>query len=135
MLRKRRRVNVPHRSRRARLTLLLAIAIVALALPASAYAWEQYYVSATYFNPDGIGLSEFNGNLNYNEISWSDFGGSDYMQLTLCNAAYQCYDYKPDSSGFGQDYRTIDYGRAKCHSFSGNNGYDYIESCYTNNFV
>lgn len=77
---------------------LVAAAIVALATPAAAYAWSQTYVSNTYFNADGIGLSAFNGSLNYNEMYWQppyDPGGQagpHYGQVTLCDSGYHCYN-------------------------------------------
>lgn len=111
---------------------LLAVIVAALALPAVALAWSQYYVSHTYFNPDGIGLSSFNSNLNYNEISWNA-DGVDVMQSTLCDSSYSCYAYQNDTSGFDQDYRSISYGRAKCHAYSGNMYSVYIYDCYTQN--
>ena len=64
----------------------VAVAVVVLAVPALASAWSQTYVSSTYFYPDGIGLSAFNGSLNYNAMSWDppyDPGGQAGPQYGL----------------------------------------------------
>ena len=118
---------------------VVAVALVMLAIPAAAYAWSQTYVSNTYFNPDGIGLSAFNGSLNYNEMYWQppyDPGGQagpHYGQVTLCDSGYHCYTYKESSSGFVSDTRTISYGRGKCHAKNSNIYAIYVYDCFVHN--
>jgi len=115
--------------------MLVAIAVTAIALVCStaAYGWATNYVLYTYFNPDGIGLSAFNGGLKWNESEFQDSYVGDWMQLTLCDSNYSCYAYTSDNDGFVSDGRSISYGRAKCHSWAGNAGTIYVHWCYTRN--
>jgi len=110
--------------------LVVVMLAAALVLPAAAFAfWSQTYVSNTTFHPDGIGLSAFNQSLYFNQMTWTNNG--DTGEITLCDSSYTCYPYKWDNGGTVADTRTISYGRAKCHSWSGN-AYDmYVQSCYT----
>lgn len=113
------------------IAILLALA---LAVPASALAWTQTYASYVQFSPDGIALSDFNSGLNYNHFSWSNpYGGDNIGQTTLCDASYQCYSYSESSSGSLSDYRSISYGRAKCHSKASNFYPMLVYECYTSN--
>jgi hypothetical protein len=97
-------------------------------------------VSNTYFYPDGIGLSAFNGSLDYNEMAWQkpyDPGGQagpQYGQVTLCDSGYHCYaPYAESASGFIADHRTISYGRGKCHARASNIYALYVYDCYVHN--
>lgn len=54
------------------------------------------------------------------------------MQLTLCNASYECYPYSYSVYSFA-DYRSISYGRAKCNAWSQNIQYLYVDYCFTSN--
>jgi hypothetical protein len=114
--------------------------VIVLAIPALALAWSQTYVSSTYFYPDGIGLSDFNGSLNYNAMSWDppyDPGGQagpHYGQVTLCDSGYHCYSpYKESASGFVSDTRTISYGRGKCHAKASNIYAIWVHYCSVHN--
>ena len=119
--------------------IVVVVAAIALALPAAAFAWAQTYVSSTYFYPDGIGLSAFNGSLNYNSMSWDppyDPGGQagpHYGQVTLCDSGYHCYSYAESKTGFVSDSRTISYGRGKCHAKASNIYAIWVHSCYVHN--
>ena len=115
-------------------------ASIALAVPALALAWSQTYVSSTYFYPDGIGLSGFNGSLKYNAMSWdppydpTGEAGPHYGQVTLCDSGYHCYSpYKESASGFVSDTRTISYGRGKCHAKVSNIYAIWVHYCTVNN--
>lgn len=117
---------------------LIAALLVLLSIPAVALAgtWSHQYAYETYFNAGGIALSDFNSNIGYNQIIWGDVFAppDDVAQLTLCDASYQCYDYKPVFSGNDDDFRSIAYGRAKCNAYQYNANAIYVENCYTNNF-
>lgn len=108
---------------------LLVVAFLAavLALPATAHAWWQVYSNDTWFGSGGFNYSSWQAGLNWNAISWV-YG---IAHLSLCNTSNQCYDYKPVYNGYGTDYRTIAYGKAKCQN---PNGYDiYVDFCQTDN--
>lgn len=53
------------------------------------------------------------------------------MRLSLCNTSDSCYPYQPAyGDGFGQDFRIINYGKAKCNAY----WYSiYVYWCYTTN--
>lgn len=122
--------------RRLVLTVVVALAFI---VPAIAFAWSQTYASSTYFYPDGIALSSFNQGLNYNHMHWEppyDPGGQagpHYGQVTFCDSSYQCYGYRQTANGFVDDYRSISYGRGKCHAKASNIYAIYVYSCFTYN--
>jgi hypothetical protein len=62
-------------------------------------------------------------------MQWTNNG--NVGQVTLCDPSYSCYGYTADNDGSVDDYRTISYGRAKCHSYAGNGSNIFVSSCYT----
>lgn len=118
--------------RRAAVGAAIVVASLLAIFPATALAWSSYYVQNTSFNPGGIGLSDFNSNLNYHVVTFTSNGYGDLMQLTLCDASYSCYSYMYSDSSF-RDTRSISYGRAKCNAWDYNYASLYINYCYISN--
>jgi hypothetical protein len=108
----------------------LAVALAALVLPAGAFGWYQMYVENHTMQPLGFQYSSFNSGLDYNAVQWNVhlaiFG------LTLCNSGGSCYPYAYDDGGFFSEFRTISYGRAKCH-WPYSNQTVYVFFCETSN--
>jgi len=124
------------RSRSVRWYVAVVVAAVAAAVPAVALAWSTYYVEHQDFGPGGIGLSAFNSGINYNRMIFSKYAGDPYQevgQTTLCDSSYSCYGYVSDDDGAVYDYRSISYGRAKCHAAVLNPNHIYVNHCYTQN--
>jgi hypothetical protein len=109
---------------------VLTIGILgALVFSVPAFGWYQYYVNHKYEYSGGSDYSDNNSGLSYNEVSYTDNGGTLYG-LTLCDTGGSCYTYDYVSGGFGDDFRNISYGHAKCHD---PNETIWVNYCYVQN--
>lgn len=115
----------------------LASEASATSCPNGTSTWCPTYVQNATFNPGGIGLSDFNYEVDYNVTNWTKQNGDNFpeeMGLTLCDASYNCYSYDYSSYGHIQDPRSISYGRAKCHAYDNNMYPINVQSCWTENY-
>ena len=125
--------TVDHKMRPSARRIGLVIACLAvlgvLVFATPAFGWSQFYVDHKYISAGGNNYSDNNSNLWVNEVSYIDNGGTLYG-LTLCDTTPSCYMYDYVSGGFGDDWRTIAYGHAKCHD---PNELIFVYYCYTSN--
>lgn len=103
-------------------------------IPTTALGWYQYFVWYETFSPGSIRYSAANANLDYVEMSWDSKGGTQWGQVTLCYANYQCIGYTSGNTGnVSEGFFQISYGRGKCNSPTDNTQQYTTYFCYVAN--
>lgn len=114
------------------------VSVVAIAATGGAAAgnWSSQYVDDGYVCGICMAMSDYNSGISFNMTGWNTSGnnGADKAYLTLCNSNQVCYQPAELQGGYGQDTRSISYGRASCFAQKPSWYFVFFDYCYTDNF-